>query len=161
MLLSLSDAEKAAMYQLLARQLKEQMVNQSTYGPLIDSPVAIAYKTKTETPASKGDDQLAVWNLAWIQRTAVLMGNTWDHKRWLPAIRIIERQVLILLIWKREDGTLCMSDSRAIAEIDDLVGAYQALAVFRRLGRWAHVDFRTWYQQNVLNLGTHWQENCK
>lgn len=139
-----------------------QTINQTTYGPLVLRPIAVAIETKPEASAESGNHQLATWTKAWMARAELMSKWIMEHKPdgigeterqlpVLPLIRVVGHDWKLAFAWADkvldEGSSVVIVSEIAMGSTSDLVHVYRLLASLRRLALWAHTDFRLWSKE--------------
>ncbi|KAH7016336.1 uncharacterized protein B0I36DRAFT_337369 [Microdochium trichocladiopsis] len=165
------DVDRDAVTDLLATQSEALCsLNQTLYTPLRQRPIAIVAETKTETAPETGENQLAIWTKAWLNRLRMFGNANLTDVPPLPLLRIKGHEWYLLLAWEeapsprtdgddenefaqlgaRKEPKLVLLGDLHIGSTRSILTVYQLVNALRHLTRWADGPFREWYQYSVL-----------
>ncbi|KAH7012253.1 uncharacterized protein B0I36DRAFT_340743 [Microdochium trichocladiopsis] len=166
------DVNRCAVTDLLATQSEALCsLNQTMYTPLRERPIAIAAETKIDTAPETGENQLAIWTKAWLNRLRIFGNADLTHVPPLPLLRIKGHEWYLLLAWEEapsprtndnegnesaqlgahKEPKLVLLGDLLIGSTRSVLAVYQLVNALRHLARWADGPFREWYQHSVLS----------
>ncbi|KAH6868975.1 hypothetical protein B0T10DRAFT_569138 [Thelonectria olida] len=137
---------------LIGQPEPTRCVNQTTYGPVRNHPIALAIETKIAMgELEEARLQLGVWVAAWHQRIQMLVDASplllgVDRIITLPLIIVMEHDWRLLFACDRGDRIEVLEDI-SIGDTKSLIGLYTIMATLRALASWMQKDYVDWLQR--------------
>ncbi|KAF4974224.1 hypothetical protein FZEAL_8862 [Fusarium zealandicum] len=147
--LSISERIRDALIGLPENQ---RCVNQTTYGPVRNDPIALVIETKISVgELEEARLQLGIWIAAWHQRIHALIEASSARAAAIPIITLpliitMEHEWRLLFACDRGDSIEIIEDI-AIGDTRGLIGLYTILATLRTLASWMQEEYLNWIKR--------------
>ncbi|KAL5603835.1 hypothetical protein FOVSG1_006585 [Fusarium oxysporum f. sp. vasinfectum] len=118
-------------------------INQTTYGPVRNDPIAVPMETKLATGhIEEARIQLAFWVAAWHKRMAALRMSD-EQIITLPLIIVMEHEWKLMFACD-QDSSIEIAEEINMGGTRDLVGLYRVVGILRELAKWMEMEYLAW-----------------
>ncbi|KAI5455738.1 hypothetical protein BGZ63DRAFT_397858 [Mariannaea sp. PMI_226] len=118
-------------------------INQTTYGPVRNDPIAMPMETKIATGhIEEARIQLALWVAAWHKRMAALRMSD-EQIITLPLIMVMEHEWKLMFACD-QGNSIEIAEEINMGGTRDLVGLYRLIGILRELAAWMETEYLAW-----------------